>query len=419
MTGVTEVVTGFLRHNSDVLLLHRSSNTPTYPGKWGGISGIIETESPEETIRREITEETGTKEVELIRAGDPFLLDAEPTTWKIHPFLFETNTRSVTLNKEHESHQWLRPSAIPRVDTVPCLWESYHRVAPSIESLRADTEHGSTYLSIRALEILRDTATTVTATSDTPRHIRETAIRLIDARPAMIAIENRINRIMTTNHQPTTIETACNEGIDQAYAADETAASNAKEHIATKRILTHSRSGTVHASITQSAPTVFITESHPGNEGIDVAEDLAQRSHSVTVIADAAAAHFLHQRDIERVLVGADTILPDGSIINKIGTRNIAITANHENIPVFVVASIDKIAPENTSHNEHGPATELYAGPLDITVENPRFDSTPPAHITGYITEQGTLHPAAIKTIAEKHRAHRAWQNNYRPDDTS
>lgn len=419
MTGVTEVVMGFLRHKSDVLLLHRSSNTPTYPEKWSGISGIIRTESPEETIRREITGETGIKERELIRAGDPFLLEAEPTTWKIHPFLFETKTRSVTLNKEHDSHQWLRPSAIPRLDTVPCLWGSYRRVAPSIETLRTDTEHGSTYLSIRALEILRDTATTVTTTSDTPRRIRETAIRLIDARPAMIAIENRINRIMATNHQPTTIETACNEGINQASAADDTAASNAKEHIATKRILTHSRSGTVHTSITQSAPTVFITESHPGNEGIEVAENLVQRSHSVTVIADAAAAHFLHQRDIERVLVGADTILPDGSIINKIGTRNIAITANHENIPVFVVASTDKIAPENTSHNERGPTTELYAGSMDVTVENPRFDSTPPSHITGYITEHGTLHPTAIQTIAEEHRSHRAWQNNHHPDDTS
>lgn len=411
MSPGTQVVTCFLRNKSDILLLHRSPQTPTYPGKWGGISGLVESEAPRETANREITEETGITSKNLIRTGDPFVVEDEPHTWTIHPFLFETTTRAVRLNKEHQSSAWTSPSEIPRLDTVPCLWKSYQHVAPSVNAITNDTTHGSTYLSIRALEVLRDTATALSVTDSESAHPTETAHDLLTARPSMTAVTNRINQVMTmTDEQPAEVESACKTVIERAYAADETTATNASKQIHDQHILTHSRSGTVIDAIAKSDAQVTLTEAHPGKEGTQVAEQLAGQGYEVTLIADAAAAHVLHKHDIDIVLVGADTILPTGSVFNKIGTRNIAIAAKHEALPVFVVAATDKISYETTPQNETGDTTELYSGPETMSVYNPRFDTTPPSHITGYITEQGTLKQDAIQTIATKHRSQSSWQ---------
>ncbi len=411
MSSGTPVVTCFLRNKSDVLLMHRSEHTPTYPGKWGGISGLVESESPAETANREITEETGISAKTLVRTGDLCVVEDDPYTWTIHPFLFETNTRTVALNKEHESCKWTSPSEIPRLDTVPCLWKSYQSVAPSIDSLTMDTAHGSTYLSIRALEVLRDTATTTEVTDGDPAGVIETANNLLEARPSMTAVENRINQVMSiTDDDPERIELACKEVIENAYAAVETAAMNAQEQIQGQHVLTHSRSGTVGNAITNSDASVTITESHPGNEGTTVAANLSANGYDVTLIADAAIAHVLHDHAIDIVLVGADTILPDGSVFNKIGTRTIVSVANTAEIPVYVVASTDKISYKETTQNESGDPNDLYDGPETISVYNPRFDTTPPSHITGYITEQGILSQDAIHSIASQHRSKRSWQ---------
>lgn len=410
MSAGTQVVTCFLRNKSDFLLLHRSEHTPTYPGKWGGVSGLIESESPRETASREITEETGITAKTLIRVGDPFVVEDAPHTWTIHPFLFETETRGVALNKEHESYQWASPSEIPRLETVPCLWMSYQHVAPSIESFRTDTEHGSTYLSIRALEVLRDTATDTMTRDGDPARITDIAGELVTVRPSMTAITNRINHVMaTTSGTPSAIETACDKAIERAYTADETAAATARNEIQGQHILTHSRSGTVLDAITQSDARVTITESHPGDEGTLVAEQLAAEGHDVTLISDAATAHVLHDHDIDIVLVGADTILPDGSVFNKVGTHTIATAAHHEEIPLVAVASTDKIAYEKTTQNETGDPTDLYDGPEPISVYNPRFDTTPPTLITAYITEQGRLDRDAIRRIATEHQHQSSW----------
>jgi translation initiation factor 2B subunit (eIF-2B alpha/beta/delta family) len=383
------------------------------------VQSLIEAESPLETSKREITEETGISSLALVRTGDPLVVEDEPHVWTIHPFLFETDTRTVTLNKEHEAYRWTSPSDIPRVRTVPCLWESYQRVAPTVESIKTDTVHGSTYLSIRALEVLRDTATNVATTNSNPALVTETATDLLHARPSMTAVTNRINQVMTdTNDDPAMIEAACEHAIERAYSVNETAATNARNEIRDQRVLIHSRSGTVIAAIAESDARVVITESHPGDEGRAVAEELATEEYEVTLIADAGTAHVLHECDIDTVLVGADTILADGSVFNKIGTRTIALAARAEKVPLYVVASTDKIKPGQTTQNETGERSELYNGSKTISVYTPRFDTTPASCITGYITEDGLLSKDEIQSIAARHRRQRSWQDTT-PSDNS
>jgi len=157
---VTPVVTCFLRAGGDVLLLRRSGEVGSYRGRWGAVAGYAEGD-PAAAARREIEEETGLgSAVEPVRRGEPFeVVDRDlGKRWIVHPYLFDCSTREVTLDRESVECAWVPPTEILRRDVVPELWTSWRRVAPDEETVAADREHGSAWISLRALEVLRDRA---------------------------------------------------------------------------------------------------------------------------------------------------------------------------------------------------------------------------------------------------------------------
>lgn len=425
----THVVTAFLHNRGEVLLLCRSDAVGTYTGRWGGVSGFAEGE-PDEQVRVEIAEETGLEdEVSLVRSARPVQFD-DPDLgreWAVHPSLFECGSREVTLSEEHDDYEWVSPTAILEDDreTVPKLWEVYERVAPTVRSIAADDDHGAAFLSIRALEVLRDRAGLLVRER---RHDRERdgdedtdaewdelaalARRLLEARPSMAVLRNRVNRAMTEAEadgaDATAVHEAALEGIDRALEADEAAASNASEHVGGV-VGTLSRSGTVLAALAAADPDrIYLAESRPLCEGRAVAEELADE-WSVTLHTDAAMAHVLSREPIDCVLVGADTILPDGRVVNKTGTRVLALAAAREGVPVYAVAATDKVSTRTDVNLESGSRGAVYDGDADLDVLNPTFDVTPADCVTGVVTERGTLAAAAIGDVAEELRALEDW----------
>jgi len=406
----TSVVTVFLRHRGEVLLLRRSNDVGSYPGQWGAVAGHVEHDAPVDSALEEIEEETGLSEqaVALVREGPSFPVEDEErgTRWIVHPFLFDASTREIDLNWETDEAEWAAPTALLRRDTVPDLWTSYRRVAPSVVDIAEDTRHGSAYLSLRALEVLRDRAGLL-ATREIPDvedargRLVETAQRLLEARPSMAALANRIHRVLHASRPelaPAAVEANAHTELGRALDADAETARQAAEQIAGTRVLTLSRSGTVLDALRQAdpAPSVVVAESRPGREGVGVAERLAETGLDVTLIPDAAVAPTLADGTVDAVLVGADTVRPSGAVINKVGTRGAALAAAHEDVPVYAACSIDKISvDDDRAHEEADPRT-VYEGPTTLTVSAPRFDETPPALVTG-----GLLTDHGLRTIDE------------------
>jgi len=185
------VITCFLRHEGEVLLLRRSEDVGSYAGQWGAVAGHAEGD-PAAAARAEIEEETGLGDAAtLVRTEEPFPVDDAElgTRWIVHPFLFDCSRRDVRLNWETAEAEWVRPTEILRRDTVPQLWTSYERVAPTVKSVANDQVHGSTYIATRALEVLRDRAglLDVHDAPDGAAQLRGTARALLAARPAMAA----------------------------------------------------------------------------------------------------------------------------------------------------------------------------------------------------------------------------------------
>src|SRR5262249_53326689 len=104
-------------------------------------------------------------------------------------------------------------------------------------------------------------------------------------------------------------------------------------------VLTHSRSSTVLTALLEAKQagrsfTVVATESRPMLEGRSLAASLSSKNITVTLIADGAAALAMSKIDI--VLLGADKLTPR-DVINKIGSRMVALAARERNLPVYVL----------------------------------------------------------------------------------
>jgi translation initiation factor 2B subunit (eIF-2B alpha/beta/delta family) len=396
----THVVTCFLRNQGDVLLLRRSDAVGSYSGLWGTVAGHAEGH-PEDQAWTEIAEETGLEDAcERVRAGEPFeVVDDEcGTRWVVHPFLFDCERRAVEPNEETTDWVWVPPTELLRRETVPELWRSYDAVRPSVESVESDGEHGSAYLSVRALEVLRDEAALAAERGDAT-DLDALATRLRSSRPGMAALWNRVGRVAgTINEDPAAVEAAAEREIGRALDADADAAANAADLVEGERVVTCSRSGTVREALLAGDPdAVLVTESHPGGEGTEVAESLSE-SLEVTLASDAAGPRLLGAWDADRLLVGADTVL-ESAVANKVGTYPLALAAARAGVPVTVVCADDKIAPAGWVF-EAGTAPELYDGDAALDVANPLFERLPLELVSAVVTENGALGAKEVKTRA-------------------
>lgn len=430
----TDVVSVFLRNEAEILLFHRSEEVSSYSGRWGAVAGYV-ADNPAQTAAREIREETGLdpdEDVTLVRQGEGFEVD-DPDIgkrWVVHPFLYDVTSRAVTTNEETTVHEWVAPPELLRRETVPDLWVSYDRVRPKVETVVDDTEHGSTYLSLRALEVLRDEA----ALASERGHGRwddlvEMARILRSARRVMPVIENRVNRVMVDASEEgntDAIERAAMAELDRALSVDERVGTQVVAALP-ERMATVSRSETVLWTLTRADPSyVLVAESRPGREGITLAERLAvETKASVVVTTDSAFGEVLAERRVEALLVGADAILPDGRIVNKVGTRGATALATALDVEAYVVTTTDKVHPARNrggpgderreSGNvrdfdpEEGEPTLVYTGAADIEVANPTFGQTPGEWFDAVYTEAGRLDLKDIEEIAEAHRQRRAW----------
>ncbi|WP_435098898.1 NUDIX domain-containing protein [Halarchaeum sp. P4] len=410
----THVVTAFLREGTDVLLFRRSEDVGSYTGQWGAVAGHAEGR-PDEQVRVEIREETGLDpetDVALVRSGESFAVeDADRgTRWVVHPYLFDCETRDITPNYETTDYEWVPPTAIRERDTVPDLWTSYDRVRPSVETVRTDDTHGSAYVSVRACEVLRDDA----AAGADYDALLETARALLDARESMAAVRNRVNRVVHDAEEASAaaILTSASATIDAALAADDGAAAAAAVELRNASVLTLSRSGTAFDAIVGADPGhVVVAESRTAREGVDTAERLAAAGLDVTLTTDAAVATLVES--VDAVLVGVDTALRDGSVVNKVGTRSAALAAAEADVPVYAVCAKDKIAPDADPDDPEladAPGEELYDGDADIAVENPLFDLTPADLVTGLVTEDGVFCGDDVEAAAAELRGLADWQ---------
>lgn len=117
------VVTGIVKNNGKVLILKKSPDDHNYPNKWSFCSGFVkEFESAEDSVLREIKEETGLSTI-IVKSGKLFeAFDRnKKVNWVIMPFLCKSISRKIKLDHENTGFKWISYGDIGKYPTVPGL----------------------------------------------------------------------------------------------------------------------------------------------------------------------------------------------------------------------------------------------------------------------------------------------------------
>lgn len=427
------VVTVFLSHRGRILLLRRSDRVGSYRGRWAGISGYVEqNEEPLKRAVKEISEEVNltSDAVSLMKVGRPFptLDEGLGTLWVVHPFLFATENPRISLDWEHDAHRWIGREDLHKFETVPKLEEALDRVLdddstvgllhPAVQAelteIREDRVHGASELSRRSLKAMRLVAelTSATTPADLSRELKVFGQELMNARPNMASLTNLVGRLLYVVTEKSRRESAvdefklavkevCDQLIEESVRASHEIALHGSELMQDHMtIFTHSRSATVFEAFRAAASVgrrihIIVTESRPLLEGRAVAQELSGLGMPVTLAVDAAVGYLIGTADM--CIVGADSIMLDGSVVNKIGTFPLAMSAHQYNKPFYVLCEKSKFnlrsmfEPQHeVEEREESEVLPSMHDPL-LTVRNPYFDKTPARLVSKVITEDGAL----------------------------
>ena len=149
---------------------------------------------------------------------------------------------------------------------------------------------------------------------------------------------------------------------------------------------------------------VYVDETRPLLQGSRLtAWELVQAGIDVTILCDSMAGFLMKQKKIDCVLVGADRVVKNGDMANKIGTYTLAVLAEKHLIPFYVAVPVssfdlslssgDEIYIEHRSGSEIIQGFGMSTGPQGADVYNPAFDITPNDLVTAFITNVGILNP--------------------------
>jgi translation initiation factor 2B subunit (eIF-2B alpha/beta/delta family) len=286
-----------------------------------------------------------------------------------------------------------------------------------IEKIRLDNTSGSVELAKKSAELLILLADKNPSLSQ----INNALYSLVKAQPTMASIFNLVNNLkldLDKNKNQllkNIINNNCKKFLKNLDTSDETISKQVLKLIKNNAIIiTHSYSCTVKNSLIYAKKSgkrfsVICTESRPKNEGVILAKQLGENKIKVKLLVDSALFSFIPYADM--LLFGGDAVTYNG-IINKIGTKGIAITANHYDKPTYALCSSIKFLPKNypVTLDQLKKSDEIIKGNIsNVTPINFYFDYTPLELLTGIIMEKKIMKPLEIKERINKLKIH----NNY------
>lgn len=238
--------------------------------------------------------------------------------------------------------------------------------------------------------------------------------KVLGSRPTAVSLWNGVHATLKGADGCRTVKETTDLIIANAKAFNESSVNAVKfiGEIGAKRIqdgdviLTHCNSSAALSVIKTAFRQgkkfrVYATESRPWRQGILTVNELAKEGIDVTLIIDSAVRSVM--KYVTKVFVGADTITSHGTLINKIGTSQVALAANEARVQVYVCSETYKFSPmtlfgdmvtiEERDHAEVIGNAKLEPG---VKIFNPVFDSTPSKYIDAIITEVGMIAPGSV-----------------------
>ena len=156
--------------------------------------------------------------------------------------------------------------------------------------------------------------------------------------------------------------------------------------------------------------SVIATESRPRWQGHLTIRQLDETGIKTSLIVDSAVRYFM--KEVDLVVMGADAVTANGSVINKIGTSQLALAAHEARKNVIIAAETYKFSPKSLLGElieiEERNSSEVIADEKlrefsNVSVKNPAFDVTPREYIDLICTEVGAIPPEMAYIIIKEY----------------
>ncbi|MFW9851723.1 MAG: translation initiation factor eIF-2B [Candidatus Thorarchaeota archaeon] len=152
---------------------------------------------------------------------------------------------------------------------------------------------------------------------------------------------------------------------------------------------------------------VFCTETRPLYQGRITAKELVEAGITTTQVVDSAMRWVINSYDVDIIITGADAITSQGTVINKIGTRLLALAAKEMDVPFYSAINLLKYDPETSigklSEIEMRSASEIWdKAPDGLNFLNPAFETVSHDLIDGIISESGVFSPSIVYLIIKE-----------------
>jgi ribose 1,5-bisphosphate isomerase len=270
-------------------------------------------------------------------------------------------------------------------------------LAERVEELKADHEHGASWMARRAVEALAEVAEQPAESGEALlRNLVAAGRQLAVSRPGVGAVAGAVGRVLAAaarnaqldvDELRRLVDEEAQSLVDGRRRAAASIAIQLRERLEDATVLTHSASATVREALLYTHPErVICTASSPQDEGRAFAEELRGEGLEVELVEDAQAPRQLELATL--LLLGADTVFRCGTLCNKAGTRALAEAAADVGVPTVVACEVIKLAPIDSAD---APALTHTA-----------FELTPPELIGYVVTEEGTYLPEEIGALVDR-----------------
>jgi len=268
--------------------------------------------------------------------------------------------------------------------------------------------------------------------------VRELGQELTRGYPRCFVAENMTRRVLKVIHEETSSDTsdagrqllgrsvknvkavksnileAINEIEDELDTVLPNITEQSLEHIHSNEVLlTFGYSQSVEEFLKSAAEKrhfeVIIAESELDYSGHRLAKSLSEENVDVTLISDAAVVALMSR--VHKVIIGAQAIMADGSVLAASGTFMMAAAAKHYAVPLVICAGLHKLTPLFPHHPDNlydmlSPCqvvqnpkvwNETWFRQLEMSC--PRLDLIPSPYIRLLVTNSGGFSPSYVYRI--------------------
>ncbi|XP_022895564.1 probable translation initiation factor eIF-2B subunit delta [Olea europaea var. sylvestris] len=170
---------------------------------------------------------------------------------------------------------------------------------------------------------------------------------------------------------------------------------------------------------------VVIVDSRPKLEGQALLRRLVRQGISCTYTHINAVSFVMHE--VTRVLLGASSVLSNGTVYSRVGTASIAMVAHQFHVPVLICCEAykfhERVQLDSICSNELGDPdaiarvsgrTEInyldgWTNSENLQLLNLIYDATPSDYVSMIITDYGMIPPTSVPVIVREYQREHLW----------